>query len=252
MKSHALLQILTLRGHTFLPGPLGPSSVVVDLGSNRGEFAQQVRACFGCRVIAVEANPRLFPQVRGVQGVEAFNFAVSGRNGEATFHFSEESEAGAITSGIVRATGEAMKVPTRTLASLLDDAKITHVDLLKVDIEGAEVEVFDSLSDAELGRVDQITLEFHDFCNLVAPAEVKRIADRLRNLGFDGIRFGGWDKRSKNLNWLFVRRGLRRAGWLRRSHVKFLIRPLRDALHRARHLSGWRLGAPAHGTPSAA
>lgn len=229
--------MLTLRGHTILPGPLGPLSTVVDLGANRGEFAKQVRDYFGCRVIAVEANPKLIPEVRAVPGVEAHHCAVAGRDGEVAFHFSNESEAGAVVPGVRHATGEIVSVPARTLRSLLQEAKVEHVHLLKVDIEGAEVEVVDSLSDEEIQRIDQITLEFHDFCGLVSTADVRRICDRLSRLGFDGIQFGGWDRSSDNLNWLYVRRGLPRAGRFRRAYVKHVIRPIRNALHRLRNMA---------------
>jgi FkbM family methyltransferase len=238
MKSSTLLQMLTLRGHTILPGPLGSSSTVVDLGANRGEFARQAQEHFHCRVVAVEANPRLVPDVAAVPGVEAYHYAIAGRDGEATFHFSEESEAGALATGITGATGECVTVPTRTLASLLREANVNRVDLLKVDIEGAEIELFDSLSDSDIGRFDQITLEFHDFCDLVTPADVWRICERLQGLGYDSIRFGGWDDRSDNLNWLFVRPGLPRAGCLRRAYVKHVVRRMRNTLHRMRYSKG--------------
>jgi FkbM family methyltransferase len=230
--------MLTLRGHTILPGPLGPSSTIVDLGANRGEFAREARDRFRCRVIAVEANPRLISEIARIPGVKACHCAIAGQNGEAAFYLSEDTEAGALSNGITRPTGETVKVRTRTLASLLEEENIDRVDLLKVDIEGAEIELFDSMSDVDLDRFDQITLEFHDFCCLVTPGNVIRICRRLRLAGFDAMRFGGWDRRSDNLNWLFIRPGLAAAGPFRRAYVKHIIRPLRNALHRGRHRAG--------------
>ena len=40
---------------------------------------------------------------------------------------------------------------------------ITKIDILKLDIEGAEFELFVSTPDDILRRIGQITVEFHDF-----------------------------------------------------------------------------------------
>ncbi|PSB43645.1 hypothetical protein C7B67_23565 [filamentous cyanobacterium Phorm 6] len=50
-----------------------------------------------------------------------------------------------------------------TLETFLNHQKIELVDLLKIDIEGAEEAVFNSTTDATLCNVKQITIEFHDF-----------------------------------------------------------------------------------------
>src|SRR2546430_10438031 len=55
------------------------SSVVVDLGAHKGEFAGEVVRRFGCRGIAVEANPAMVEALRGVRGGEAHCCAVGGR-----------------------------------------------------------------------------------------------------------------------------------------------------------------------------
>jgi FkbM family methyltransferase len=240
MKAAALLQMLTLRGHTFLPSPLGPSSTVVDLGAHRGEFARLIRCRFGCRVIAVEANPRFVADVQAVPGVEAHECAVCGRDGDLTFHLSDNPEAGAIMVGSF-ASGDSTTVHGRPLKGLLREAHVDRIDLLKMDIEGAEVEVFESLADDDLRRIDQITMEFHDFCGLVKPEEIAHVCNRLARVGFDGMRFGN-DGRFGNMNWLFVRRGVPGAGAVRRAYVKHVVRRARRLLHSVRGRTGVRVG----------
>lgn len=56
--------------------------------------------------------------------------------------------------------------------------------MLKLDIEGAEIEFFD----AALAGVGQITVEFHDHCGMTPPAEVARVCRRLHGPGFRGLR----------------------------------------------------------------
>ncbi|HYO09875.1 MAG TPA: FkbM family methyltransferase [Tepidisphaeraceae bacterium] len=229
--------MLTLRGHSFFPGPLGAGSTVIDLGAHRGEFSAQVRARFGCRCIAVEANPNLIEHVRKVEGVQAHGCALAGADGEMTLHYSANPEASSIKAGPMDATGDSAVVPARSLASLLAEAGVTRVDLLKVDIEGAEVEMFDSLSDDELCRIDQITIEWHDFSGAVSADEIARIAGRLDRVGFEAFRFG-----ADNMNWLFARRDAPGLGRLRRKYVQLFVRPARGLLHAFRRSTGVQVG----------
>src|SRR5262249_43908597 len=120
------------------------------------------------------------------------------------------------------ATGHRVRVPGRRLELLLHGIK--HVDLLKVDIEGSEVAMFRACPDGVLQAIDQITIEFHDFCGLVSKEEIDEIRERLALLGFDGLRMS-----TNNKNWLFIRRS--GVATLRRLYVKYLMRPARNALH---------------------
>jgi FkbM family methyltransferase len=52
-------------------------------------------------------------------------------------------------------------VPGVTIASLMGQYGLTHIDLLKVDIEGAEIEVFSNCS-SWIENVDGIVAELHD------------------------------------------------------------------------------------------
>lgn len=50
-----------------------------------------------------------------------------------------------------------------TVASLMDKAGIDRVDILKLDIEGAEIELFDAKCKEWIDRVDVIVIELHDW-----------------------------------------------------------------------------------------
>jgi FkbM family methyltransferase len=237
MKAPTLLQMITLRGHSFFPAPLGAHSIVIDLGAHRGEFSKQIKSRFGCRCIAVEANPKLIDFVRAVDGVEAYACAIAASDGEVTLHFSKNLEASSIKPHPLDANGQSVTIPSRSLRSLLSEAGVTRVHLLKVDIEGAEVSLLDSLTDKELARIDQITLEWHDFCGSVSSDDIRRLVARLDQIGFEGFRFG-----SDNMNWLFVRRGAPGIGMLRRKYVRHMVRPLRNILHFVRNRTGIGVG----------
>lgn len=67
-----------------------------------------------------------------------------------------------------------------TLDRVIDEQHIDRIDLLKVDVEGAEVDVFSGLSDDNLEKVVKVALE-------VSPRHkpwVPKLTARLRRVGF--------------------------------------------------------------------
>jgi hypothetical protein len=82
-----------------------------------------------------------------------------------------------------------IEVQAVSLQEFLQIARLNHVDLIKFDIEGSEIQVLESCSDEFLRRVPQLTIEFHDFLSLSNPsrtprAAVERAVYRLQKLGF--------------------------------------------------------------------
>lgn len=174
----------TLHGHTFIPCILNPDAMVIDLGTNRGAFASAIRRRFGCRVLGAEANPQLVKQVRE-DGVDVRHVAISNDTGIAKFAVSHNSEASSIFEAIAQAGGVAaiIDVPTQCLDSFLNDNGVAHVALLKMDIEGSEIAVVDGIASVST-RIDQISIEFHDFIDPTQAADVSRCMNQLKRLGF--------------------------------------------------------------------
>lgn len=216
-----------IENHTFLPYPLTPDSVVVDLGANLGHFSTKIVSRYGLRCVGVEANPTLYQNLRATHDprLTFLNFAVGGEDAPVTFHVSGDITASSVVDfGVPDAQGT-VTVPGRTLATLLRDAGLDQVDLMKVDIEGAEVAMFAAAPDDLLRRIRQITIEFHDQHGSMTHDQFRQIRDRLLGLGFRGIKFS-----PNNTNWLFFRSDL--AGPLRTAYVRYAVRNLRGVLRR--------------------
>jgi FkbM family methyltransferase len=67
----------------------------------------------------------------------------------------------------------AYRCPIRTLAEVAETEKLGEIALLKVDVEGAEIEVIEGVGDALWPRIRQVALEGHDRAGA---------ADRARSL----------------------------------------------------------------------
>jgi FkbM family methyltransferase len=121
----------------------GPDpQVILDLGANVGASAFYYRQTFpAARIICVEADPNLIPVLKqnGIQlDVEVVHAAVAATAGNVEFYVAESSWAGSILPER-GSTAHAVSVPAVTLDDLIEAYR---PELIKVDIEGAEHEVF--------------------------------------------------------------------------------------------------------------
>jgi len=150
----------TLCDDVYHLGSLVAPGFIVDVGAGIGSFAVEAGYRFPeCRVLAFEPDPERCALLRE-------NAATNGGRVESccvavgTSHTYLLSGAGArsSTSGPPEAGGR--PVPGRPLIEFLDDQT---VDLLKIDCEGAELDVLHSLSQRGLERVERVALEYHNF-----------------------------------------------------------------------------------------
>jgi FkbM family methyltransferase len=182
------MPLIQVNEHTFMSQAVSRGSVIIDLGANHGGFCRSMIARFGCRCIAVEANPSLCASIPPDPLLTVVNAAIAAESGMLPFHICGNDEASSLRRREREGIVETVLVPAMTLGELLDRYNLSTVDLLKVDIEGAEIEVLESFPDELVRRIPQITVEFHDFCDLIPRAAAVNIVDRFRRLGFDVLR----------------------------------------------------------------
>lgn len=175
------------RGHTFLPGLFGARPYVIDLGAHRGEFASLMRKHYQAEGLSLEASPELAVGITGVEGFRYLNAAAAGRDGMISFAIDRENlEGGSVSASVGQ--GDRVEIPAMSFHTLLKESGREEVDLVKMDIESAELDLIDQTPEADLARVKQWTIEFHDF---VRPEETERVLaclERFRKAGFLVLR----------------------------------------------------------------
>src|SRR5262245_28452347 len=140
--------------HAFID-VFGDAPVVLDLGANQGEFSRLMLARFPrARVILVEANPELVDRLKArFAGTTAtvVHAAIGGTSGASVeFYLSDQSMASSISKDLsavhgLRDAGTPVMVPMTTLRELMNRFALDRVDLVKMDIEGAEFDVIEGL-----------------------------------------------------------------------------------------------------------
>jgi len=175
---------------------LNSESVVIDLGANRGSFSEKIAHAFHPIIYLVEANLDLLQKIAIPRSVPV-NAAITTSNSEMTFFVSSNPEASSLDKNLAGQYGiiEERRVECITFSTLLSKYNIKEVELLKVDIEGAEVELLQKMTDDELLKCKQLAVEFHDFMLPGTLNDVKSIANRLRDLGFIQFKFSPLDWR---------------------------------------------------------
>lgn len=147
-----------------IPDFITAPASIIDCGAHIGTIALQYRLRFpAATIFAVEPDPatcaRLRKNLRGTSHVNVIQAAVSGATGEASFVQSHHSWTSSLISSRINRRGSSIPVRTLTLTDLLDHCRLAAVDLLKLDIEGAELDV---LGDAAgVSRVNAIVGEIH-------------------------------------------------------------------------------------------
>ena len=125
------------------------------------------------RIVAVEPDPNNYRQLEknigGFEGIQLVNEAVSVSDGEEDFHLGK-SHSGLSDSGSVLPTewhvkdgylsGERIRVRTVRLDTLIKRFGLERVDLIKMDIEGAEYPVLTDPS-LDLSKVENMVVEVH-------------------------------------------------------------------------------------------
>lgn len=174
--------------HSFFDTVLTPESVVVDLGANYGEFSKRIVEDYGSTVYAAEPVPDLFNNLPKLDKYYPDCVAISDTEGELTINVYDERCASTI-SAEEAGKFEAITVKTITLAAFFEKFNLGYVDLLKVDIEGAELGMFKVLPDEFFDNIGQITIEFHDFIYPDLTEPTIAAIERLEGLGFYRINF---------------------------------------------------------------
>ena len=210
----------TIRGHTIYTPPLNSGAMILDLGANRGDFAREMKARYGGRGYLVEANPDLAAQLRRDGSFPVIHGAVAASDGTVRFNVAENDEGSSVldlpkTSSYQCTLRRTVDVPARTLESIVAETGAGRIDVLKIDIEGAEVDVLDRVPAEVLSAVGQITIEFHcdPMFGFNLREGVERVIRRLRGLGFLCLDFS----HRTRVDVLFINTRLCRVPWLTRA-----------------------------------
>ncbi len=143
-----------------------PPKRILDLGGNIGFGTAYFKQQFPDAAIAViEPDPRNIPLLRRnlkANGIEAtiIEGAIGAEAGSQPLCFGDDVACSSIVRTGVKSLPLSVMVSVMTVPQVMEQLGWDHVDLLKVDIEGSEEDLF-ARNNSWLKRVGAIILEVH-------------------------------------------------------------------------------------------
>ncbi|MDG1227221.1 MAG: FkbM family methyltransferase [Polaribacter sp.] len=141
---------------------LSQSSIVFDLGGYKGNFAQEIYKRYLCKIFIFEPVKSFYKIIdnkfKNIPKVTAYPFGLANNDKELFISNSEDASSVFIDSD------GSEKIKLKSILTFINDNKITHVDLIKINIEGGEYEVLESLlSSGMIPIFKNLQIQFHDF-----------------------------------------------------------------------------------------
>jgi len=163
------------------------NDLVVDIGFNYGLFSMTSLRYHPGRIIAFEPNPKLvktFKEYFKESMIELHQKAVSNKNGHAIFYENLDPGMSTIFENINNVSqGDSYEVEVINFNDFIISNNIEKIDYLKVDCEGAEYDIFESIPDDYLkNSITKVAIEFH---HQLSDNKVQNLIERLKKTGFN-------------------------------------------------------------------
>lgn len=171
---------------------LDEHSVVYSLGiGDNIDFDLAVIKRTGATVHAFDPTPAIDETLQASELPQRFHvhhWAAAGKDGTLTL-YPRVSKSGKKSSGMytltpdVGSVDDAIEVPACTIATMQDKLGHDRIDILKMDIEGAEYDVLDGLLNST-ARPVQLLVEFHHRFKGIHISATRRVLSRLHKAGY--------------------------------------------------------------------
>lgn len=188
---------------------LNSQSTIIDVGCGfEAEFSVTLINKHNLKAFAVDPTHKHAPYLKKIEEKYPSNFvhlqyALSAENGSTVFYEAENCESGSLLNSHQNVLNDTITEYDVTLIDLPELLKITglqKVDLLKIDIEGAEYTLFNDKNIEALNSVEQLFVEFHHISvKNYSKKDTLKIVKQIENAGFNSFCNDG-------LNYLFYKK----------------------------------------------
>lgn len=191
--SHYLREVFQQRAYNPPGYEIGTNDTVLDVGGNIGAFAVLAgRQAARGRVLTIEPVTENFRLLREnlrlnrLAHVLPLQAAVLGRPAAEVTVYCSAAGSGhhSLVPELAGPPQGSQQVPGVTLETLFARFQLVRCDFLKMDCEGAEFEILNSLPPELAPRITKLALEYHTRKHRPKREQADELIDRLRTCGF--------------------------------------------------------------------
>lgn len=160
--------------------------VIIDIGGHIGLFALYCsQFCKNGKIFSFEPIKENYDllidniEQNNIINVKPFNVAVSDKVGRVPIYLSDDDHA---AHSFYKVGKKSIEIETTTLENIIQSEDIKKCNLLKLDCEGAEYEIIDSLTNSTIRKIERISLEYH-----LAHSESSRLVNLKNKLNSEYI-----------------------------------------------------------------
>jgi len=186
------VETITEGGWCFTTEGINQDSIVYSLGVGDDiSFDLSIIENFGSEVHAFDPTPSTVSMLANITLPDRFHFhpwAITARDGTLKFYprvrrDGSRSEMMYTMIAEEDSSDDAIEVPTFCLSSVTTKLGHSQIDLLKIDIEGAEYEVLEGLLNSPI-KPRQLLVEFHHRFPGIGLDKTASIIERLKLAGY--------------------------------------------------------------------
>lgn len=179
-------EIFIKKEYSFADEIIKQANIIFDVGGHIGLFSKYCLSLNPlCKIHYFEPIPELYNQAKKEfknQNIVLNNFWIAAKTWEQKMYFNTEKtmQSSLFNQTFLNPKWEEVIVKMQNLELYCKQQKINHIDLLKLDVEGMEYEIINSLSDESLQKISSIVLEYHCF-TADDNQKLKQLQKRLGN-----------------------------------------------------------------------
>ena len=164
---------------------INSSDIIIDVGAHIGLFSLLVsQFCKTGKIFSFEPIRENFDllvsnlALNHIENVFPFNVGVSKKSGKLNLFLNNDQSA----HSIFPKGSESITVEATSLQKIFDEKQISSCKLLKLDCEGAEYDIIDSLPVEYLDKIQNMAIEYH--LADTKPELIKNLILKIKNAGF--------------------------------------------------------------------
>jgi len=168
---------------------LSESSIVYSFGIGEDiSFDLEINQDTNCLVYCFDPTPKSISWIKRrnlPDTISFFNYGISDKDETTTFFLPKNKKhvSGSLIAHHNIDLDDKVFVQMKRLKSIMRELGHSHIDILKMDIEGAEYNVINDILDSDIS-INQILVELHDRFFKDGRNKSKKTVERLNNKGY--------------------------------------------------------------------